>query len=118
MTRQRLPLPHRRAPHHVQETVCAPPESLWPRQNRCGPARIFVAPPESWPANSCVLARSGVGPTTGHKLTDMGVTTVRQLRALSKEMLQKQLGEKTGQVGGWAGRAGRAGWALCGCRSS
>ena len=40
----------------------------------------------------------GVGYRTAEKLTELGVTTVRQLRALSKEMLQRQLGPKQGQV--------------------
>ena len=45
----------------------------------------------------------GVGYRTAEKLTELGVTTVRQLRALSKEMLQRQLGPKQGQVRGQTG---------------
>ena len=41
---------------------------------------------------------AGVGYRTCEKLTQLGVTTVRQLRALSKEQLQRQLGPKHGQV--------------------
>lgn len=39
-----------------------------------------------------------MGWSTSQKLKDLGIGTVRQLRGHSKEMLQRQLGPKTGQV--------------------
>lgn len=41
---------------------------------------------------------AGVGWSMSQKLKELGISTVRQLRGHSKEMLQRQLGPKTGQV--------------------
>ena len=48
---------------------------------------------------------SGVGYKTCEKLANLGITTVRQLRGQSRELLQRQLGPKHGQVG--------VAWGLC-----
>ena len=38
----------------------------------------------------------GVGWNMCHKLKDMGISSVRQVRATTKEALQRELGNKTG----------------------